>query len=178
MYSANVGGYELERMDIKVFTEDKLGNAHYSSRLYKILSHVYDPGDWSIYVDADMFLPDVSTFVEELRRSGKDIGVFSHPDGRNCVYEEAEAIIRLGKDTEKNVKGHLDFYKSIGYPEHGGLSACGIIVRHHTEEIKRLNEKWWAEVCSKSRRDQMSFDYVFSGHIHHFKGNIYDYKIK
>jgi len=177
MYSANINNYRPERTDIKVYTEDKLGNPHYSSRLYKILSHIYDSQEWSVYVDADIFLPEgvEEKLIDEVKASGKDIGVFEHPEGRDCVYQEAEAIIAYGKDTRENVKKHFDYLKSIGFPEHAGLGACGIIVRHHTEEIKRLNEKWFLEICIRSKRDQMSFNFVFRD-VHYFKGNIFNYK--
>ena len=171
MYSANVGNYKPERKDIKVYTEDKLGNPHYSSRLYKILSHIYDPGEWSVYVDADIYINE-NELLEEVKKSGKDIGVFKHPE-RDCVYEEMEAIIRLGKDTRENVKKHYDYLKSINYPQHAGLAACGVIIRHHTEEIKKLNEKWWIELCTHSKRDQLSFPFK---DVHYFKGNIYNLK--
>jgi hypothetical protein len=173
MYSSNTQNYRPERTDIKVFTEDKLGNPHYSSRLYKILSHIYDPQEWSVYVDADIFIPE-QKLIDEVKASGKDIGVFKHPE-RDCVYKEADEILARGKDTRENLKSHIEHLKSIGWPEHAGLAACGVIVRHHTEEIKRLNEKWWIEICTHSKRDQLSFPYIFRD-VHYFEGNIYDYK--
>lgn len=182
MYSANTNGYEPFRDDIKVYTEDKLGNPHYSSRLYKILSHIYDPVEWSVYVDADIYLPDgmAERLIADVQASGKKIGVFRHPEGRDCIYQEAEAIIRLGKDTKERVEAHLAFLRTSGYPEHAGLAACGILVRQHCPEIKQLNEQWWAEVCARSRRDQMSFNYVFRD-VHYFApeyGNFYQWKNK
>ena len=172
MYTVNTGEKNPPRTDIKCYTEDKLGNPHYSSRLYKMLSHIYDPGEWSVYIDSNIFLPDgmEERLIEEVKKSGKDIGVFIHPE-RDCVYEEADMVLKLGKDTRENLKLSTDFYRSIGFPAHGGLAACGIIVRHHTEEIKRLNERWWAEVCARSKRDQMSFPYVFKD-AHYFLSNI------
>ena len=40
------------------------------------------------------------------------------------------------------------------------LAACGIVVRKNTETVNRLNEKWWAEICRGSSRDQLSFPYT------------------
>lgn len=180
MYTVNVNNYQpVERADIKCYTEDKLGNPHYSSRLYKMLSHIYDPVEWSVYIDANVLLSDemAEKLISEVKASGKDIGVFIHPE-RDCVYDEMEEIVRLGKDTRENIQKHLDYYKRIGYPEHAGLGACGIIVRHHTEEIKRLNEQWFIEICVHSKRDQLSFPYVFKD-VHYFMkniGNFFNYK--
>ena len=55
--------------------------------------------------------------------------------------------------------------KSKGYKKNQGLAMTGIIIRKHTERIKRLNEKWWAEVCRGSKRDQLSFNYIFDQEI-------------
>ncbi len=177
MYTANVGNYRPERNDIKVYTEDKLESPHYSSRLYKILSHVYDPSEWSVYVDADIFLPDwmEEKLIEEVKKSGKIVGAFKHP-WRDCVYEEAEEIIRLGKDTKENVESYMKFVRDKLFVEpHSGLAACGVLVRDN-RLVQKWNEEWWMALCLGSKRDQLSFPVVFDGFIHYFDGNIYDYK--
>jgi DNA polymerase III delta prime subunit len=107
---------------------------------------------------------------EEVKKSGKDIGVFSHP-WRDNIYDEAEEVIRLGKDDQNAVERQMERYGA----NVKGLFACGVVVRHHTKEIKRLNEKWWIEYCIGSRRDQLSFPYVFKNY-HILKGDIYNYK--
>jgi hypothetical protein len=177
MYTTNIGNYRPERNDILCYTEDKLGSPHYSSRMYKILSHIYDQSDWSVYVDADIFLPDgVETrLIEELKKSGKLIGVFRHP-WRDCVYEEGKEIIRLQKDSEENVKKFLEEIRKEGWPEHNGLAACGILVRKRTRETKLRNNYWWAAICSFSRRDQLSFPLIWNDVAHYYEGNIYDFK--
>src|SRR5664280_2029458 len=176
-YTANVNNYRPERTDIKVYTEDKLGNPHYSSRLYKILSHFYDPMEWSVYVDADIFLTEgmEEKLIEELKASGKLIGVFKNP-WRDCIYEEAEEIVRLRKDTKENVELLINEAEIKSYPRHNGLAACGILVRKLGEETNRRNELWWAYVCGTSRRDQLSFPLVWDGVVHYFEGDIYKYK--
>ena len=35
-----------------------------------------------------------------------------------------------------------------------------MILRRHTDAIRRLNEAWWNEIVRGSRRDQLSFNYV------------------
>lgn len=172
MYSSNVGKFRPDRTDITVYTEDNLGNPRLSSRLYKILSHIYDSQEWSVYVDADIFLPEgmEEKLIAELKESGKSIGVFKNP-WRDNIYDEANEVIRLGKDDKEPVENQIKRYGQ----DVKGLAACGIIVRHHTEEIKRLNNEWWAEYCVGSCRDQLSFPYVFKDY-HIFEGDIYNYK--
>jgi|SRR6185369_7154790 len=177
MYTANIAKYRPERTDIKCYTEDKLGNPHYSSRLYKVLSHVYDPVEWSVYVDADIFLPEglAERLIEEVKESGKLVGAFKHP-WRDCIFTEAEEILRLKKDTEGAVREHIEKYKD--FPRYAGLAACGVLVRKKTDAVRRANRYWWEMVCSGSKRDQLSFPIAFFGGIHYFEGNIYDYKRK
>lgn len=177
MYSANIGNYRPERNDIKVYTEDKLGNPHYSSRLYKCLSHYYDPGEWSVYVDADIFLPEgmEMKLIAEVAQSGKEVGAFKHP-WRDCSYQEGAEVINLKKDTRENVDRTLTYLSLSEWPELSGLAACGVIVRKNIPAVEIRNQIWWQLICLGSKRDQISFPYVFQGMIHYFDGNIYDYK--
>lgn len=176
MYTVNIGQYRPERMDIKCYTEDKLGNAHYSSRLYKILSHVYDPVEWSVYVDADIFLPDgmEEKLIDEVKKSGKLVGVFPNP-WRNSVREEGDEVVRLGKDSKENVESWFQFMESMKVPELYTLMACGVLVRHNLA-CRKLNEQWWSYVCAYSKRDQLSFPFTFNDDVHVFDGDIYQYK--
>ena len=113
--------------------------------------------------------------IEEVKASGKLIGVFRNPF-RDCVYEEAAEVVRLGKDTKENVEEKMQMYRDMDWPAHAGLAACGVIVRHHIPDLMMLNTAWWAEVCSGSKRDQLSFPVVFIDKIHYFEGDIYQYK--
>jgi hypothetical protein len=130
-----------------------------------------------VYVDADIFLDKETEFslIEDLKKSGKEIGVFKHP-WRDCIYEEGQEVIKLNKANKEQVIRQLKRYKSLGVPEHGGLASCGILVRHHTPEIVQLNAMWWAEYCAGCERDQISFPFVFNNY-HVFDGNIYKYKV-
>lgn len=145
--------------------------------MYKILSHIYDPSAWSVYVDADIFLPDgmEEKLIEEVKQSGKVVGVFKHP-WRDCVYDEAEEIVRLGKDVKENVEPMVEAFTSMNYPKHNGLAACGVLVRNNMLAMT-MNNYWWAYLCSTSKRDQLSFPIAFKDQIHYFNGNIYEYKV-
>jgi hypothetical protein len=177
MYTANVGKYRPERNDILCYTDDIMSNCHFSSRLYKTLSHVYDPVEYSVYVDADIYLPSGfdKKLIEELKESGKLVGVFKHP-WRDCVYEEAKEVIHRGKDTPINVDKAVESLKSLGYGKRLGLGTCGIVVRKNCIETAILNAEWLKWILSTSRRDQISFPYVFRGNIHYYEGDIYKYK--
>lgn len=176
MYSAIINEFDPPREDIKVYTFDVMGSPRLSSKLYKALSHLFD-SEWSVWVDGDIRItPEKEkALIDELQASGKEIGFFKHP-WRDCIYEEAQEVLVLGKDTEDRVLPQMARYKSEGYPEHNGLVAGGIIVRHNTPRMRELNNQWWIEICLGSKRDQISIPYVFRDY-HTFSGNIYDYKI-
>ena len=82
-----------------------------------------------------------------------------HP-GWNCIYTEAQAILRLGFDKPENIIPVVKRYQSEGFPPHFGLHETGVLIRHSTDEVQRFDEQWWKEVSENSKRDQMSFDYV------------------
>lgn len=160
IYTANIGGYDFPREDIKCFTEN-VGqrNSIMNAKMYKILPHLFMDTDWSIWVDANTFLEvDPVTLLNRL--GNKDVGVFPHPR-RDCIYNEAKVCEEKRLDHPEVINEHMKRYKDKGYPKRNGLAYAGIIVRKHTEKIRRLNEKWWIEICKGSIRDQLSFPYIF-----------------
>jgi hypothetical protein len=88
----------------------------------------------------------------------KDIAVFPNPY-RNDPIDEANYCLEHNIGVYEEVLAQRNRYLKM--KPLSELSACGIIVRRHTEEMKQLCEKWWAEICGGSNRDQISFSYVF-----------------
>ena len=93
-----------------------------------------------------------------------DIGVFPHPD-RTSLFEEADYCVHYGIGDQKEILEQMKRYKGFKTNE---LAMCGILVRKNTPEMRSLCEKWWAEICRGSNRDQLSFPYVFNGKISYF----------
>lgn len=89
---------------------------------------------------------------------GKFIAL-EHPH-RNCVYQEAEACIRLGKDDEYKITKQALRYKSEGYPIGNGMIATGITIRLNNQEVNDFCKDWFYEILLESFRDQLSFNYV------------------
>ena len=89
-------------------------------------------------------------------------------DARNCIYEEYDAIMKLGqknggnyKDSPEIMYNQIKRYLNEGYPKNNGLATNPIILRNHNDsEVIKLMEDWWIEIKYGSRRDQLSFDYV------------------
>lgn len=78
---------------------------------------------------------------------------------RASVYDEAQACIRMGKDKKNTIEAQMDRYRKDGFPEDAQLSACILLVRRNTEQLREFENFWWNEVANGSCRDQLSFDY-------------------
>lgn len=139
---------------------DKFIDDTRNSRIQKIIPHLFIDTEYSIYLDANIdLLVEPQVLIDEFLKD-KDIAVFRHI-GRDCIYDEAQAIVHLGKDTPENIGEQVKAYAKTHNKAHSGLMECGVIIRRHTNRINDLNEKWWAHYCRYSRRDQMSFPVVF-----------------
>lgn len=130
------------------------------SRIYKLLAHRYFPdAEYSIWIDGNIEMAIDPIVAMNQWLMDHDLAFYKHPD-RDCIYDEAEACIQLGKDHPDLLRQQVHKYRCEGYPEHNGLVASTVILRRHTPSIALLNERWWEEYIFHSRRDQLSFNYV------------------
>ena len=159
IYTAISGERDKIRTDIKCFTDyNKFKDEVMNAKIYKVLPHKYIDSPYSIWVDGNLFLK--KNYIDYINLLGDaDIAVFENPY-RDCLFDEIDECIRLGLDSRSVLEAQRGRYK--GFPRHSGLGNCALIIRRHTEQIKVLNEAWWAEICSGSRRDQISFPIVFN----------------
>jgi len=167
IYTAIVGGKDKERTDIQVFKDfDKFKLPVFNAKIYKVLPHLFldlKENEWSVWVDGNITL---KVDPEELIKMVKtDIGVFPHPD-RTCLFDEAAYCMHYGIGNQKEIADQIKQYSK--FPKGKGLAMCGILVRKNTLEMRSLCEKWWAEICRGSNRDQISFPYVFNGKVSYF----------
>ena len=144
-----------------------------NARKYKLLPHRFLPQyDISIWMDGNfLIINDLNELLYKYL-SDRNFACHNHNncilDPRDCVYQEAEAILWLGqndpnkkyKDEPSVIKKQIDGYFNEGYPHNNGLIVSGILVRRHKESnVIETMEKWWEEVKYGSKRDQLSFDY-------------------
>ncbi len=135
---------------------------HRAARFPKINAHLALPGnDYSLWVDASIGIvsPIPLTQFIDLFLQDCDICLFRHY-ARNSIYEEAEACKAYGLDRVDVIDAQMARYRTEGLPGDAGLIEAPVILRRHTDAIRRLNESWWGEVVRGSRRDQLSFNYV------------------
>lgn len=160
IYTANIGKKDRARNDIPCFTE-VLGaeSDRMEAKRYKILSHKFVDDEWSIWVDANVFLrvpeDELIKMVQPF-----EVGVFHHRK-RDCVYTEGLFCINKKLGEPSTILKQVNDYWKVEYPEHNGLGNCFLIIRKHTEDVKKLNELWWWHIQTYSVRDQISFPFVF-----------------
>jgi hypothetical protein len=128
-----------------------------NSRMVKVLSHLFIKEEWSLWVDGSVVVKCWGD-LEAFKQLG-DLVIFKHQQ-RQCIYQEAKAVLKHEKDTPKVVNEQMERYKAEDYPVNNGLIHSSTILRRHTKEIIEFNNRWWAEICRHSVRDQLSFNYV------------------
>ncbi len=146
-----------------------LGDAGRTNRVPKILPHLMLPSDaeYSIYHDGNFQLKMLPEVIIDQLLTGEDCGydwaAHRHPC-RNCIYDEAIVLLKENIGTRELVENDVLRYRNAGYPTGAGLWANGMIVRRHTESVKRLCEDWWTAYATGCERDQMSFPPVRRQH--------------
>lgn len=140
---------------------DYLSNVK-KQRIVKICPHRYlKEYDISIWVDGSFqIIGDLMKFIEQYDLKKTSLYTRIHPT-RDCIYDEAEACIRLNKDIKKNIELQIDAYRKEGYPKHIGMAETGILLRKHNDKKCILLDNLWASQLLKySHRDQLSFNYA------------------
>lgn len=153
-------------------------DANRNAKKYKVLPHRYlSQYDYSIWIDGNI---KVVGDIRELL-TDKLYQIYDHMkvevyDRRNCIYDEAKAILNFGrinserypekgirnwKDNPKLITAQMQKYQAEGYPPQNGLATTPIMIRQHNHpDVIKHNEDWWTEIKYNSKRDQLSFDYV------------------
>jgi hypothetical protein len=144
--------------DIRLVPRGLLDPARAAKRI-KALPHRFLPQyDRSLYVDNTVRLkerPD-RIFERFLEPAQSPLVCFRHFE-RDCVYDEAEEIIRLEYDDPARVRTQMNLYRHIGYPAKNGLCKTAFLLRRHNEPaLASLMERWHQQVLLYSVRDQLS----------------------
>jgi hypothetical protein len=84
--------------------------------------------------------------------------VFNHPF-RQCPYEEAIVSEAIKYYSGPELRNQVRDYRHI-LKRNSGLWACGVLVRKHTDFIKKLMSEWWEQNLKYTLQDQISFAYV------------------
>jgi len=181
IYTAIIGDYDnlqlpcnedyLEDWDLICYTDQDLKSDYWKlvsieskgdhtreARRIKICSHAllkkYVKSIW-IDANATMLFDPV-----ELFKTNHDITMLPHYQNRNGIKEEASECIRLKKDHSNIILKQINKYQQEGFNVYdGNIPMTTAIARYHNRCIDVMN-KWYVEVLSFSKRDQISLPYV------------------
>ena len=132
------------------------------ARYFKTHPHLFfENYEKSVWIDSNIdIIGDVEEFIGELRDSY--LLTADHPV-RNDIYEEIVTCNKLKKDSWENLNKIQKFLIDQGFPAQSTkLIQSGILARdHNNEKCKFLMNKWWEMIEYFSKRDQLSFNYIF-----------------
>lgn len=142
---------------------EKLSNAEKNRYLKMHPDRVFKDYKYSIYVDGNVqIITDLTEYINILGTVG--IGIHLH-DSRSCVFDELEIIRRTGRESNKNVKRHINYLIETGIPSNYGLLQCNVIVREHSNPIcMQIMNEWWQEYMEYTKRDQVSLPHILYCH--------------
>lgn len=135
-----------------------------ANRYFKMKPHIlFSNYKFSVYVDGNIRIcTDMTEYINRLSSVG--IGTFRHAQ-RQCVYEEAEACVAMGKETRESIDKHIIHLKDSGMPRNYGMAQCSVIAREHNlSSCKNLMDEWWDEFIHFAKRDQLSLPLVMFKH--------------
>jgi glycosyltransferase involved in cell wall biosynthesis len=140
---------------------DKFKKPVMNAKIHKVLTHKYVDTPYIVWMDGNMDLKvDPHKLVDLL--GDHDFAFFKHPM-RDCVYEEADMCVQLKKGNQKELAEQTKQYAKDWFEPHSGLCELTAFVRRNTPQANEAFERWWAEICRHSERDQVSFPVAFKG---------------
>jgi len=153
-----------ERFESDVFDVRPLGVSGLDdvrrARFCKVFPHLFLAGyDASIWMDGNFKIVGPAHELFGKLDAELDIAAYPH-EVRDCIYDEMKACDSKRLDFMDVMERQVARYREENYPEHNGLFLTGVMVRRHTESVKKAMEMWWHEIANGSRRDQLSFNYV------------------
>jgi|GEM_PF-1144244 hypothetical protein len=131
-----------------------------SAKKLKVLPHEYfEDYNWSIWVDGKFQIKkDMVELISQYALHSNFISFMHYK--RTHAFDEAKACIALGFDNVDVINAQVEAYKKDGFKDDNELIEGGVLFRKHNEpDVIRLMERWWHEINSHSRRDQISFNY-------------------
>jgi hypothetical protein len=150
-------GWQVMMVDGSVASTPRMRNRYYKTKPLAI------PGDYDIriYIDGSAYIKShdlTKMCVSQL--GGYPLMVFRHPEGRDCIYQEAEYASTMPKYLSHKLVEWAAQYKQEGMPEHFGLWACGMLVTRNDQLITNLFGIWFQEQVNGCGLDQIALPYL------------------
>lgn len=149
--------------EMRYVDEPVPGDNPRSAYYYKTNPHKAVPEyDISVWMDSSCWklnVPVLENFINKFKEMNESLWIEKHP-GRNCVYQELEANVRLQKDDVDAMRKHVETYRQEGMPANFGMVETGLQFRKHNNKgLIKFQELLWHEMTTKTRRDQLSWNY-------------------
>lgn len=144
---------------VRVTPDSDDGNL--AAKRFKVFPWEYLPeADASLFVDANTLVRGrVDHFLARWCH-GRPFVMWRHPD-RVDPFQEAEAVLLGMRHAPGPIIDQIDAYATAGLPQGSGLFEASFLWRdHRSAAVRTLMENWWREICSRSRRDQLSLAYL------------------
>jgi len=121
------------------------------------LNSLFSEYDAVIWCDANIRFDDsIYTIFDDFISCDSDASFIKHPN-RNCIYEEANACIKLSKDNSSIIQSQMLRYKDINIKENIGMFETGLyFIKPKNKNVNDFYNAWWKEIAIGSRRDQLS----------------------
>ncbi len=128
---------------------------------YKTHPHLLFPqAENSVWIDANVECLPGSERVLMAQETLAEVATFIHPD-RDCIYEEAEEISRLGLDHPETIQACVKRLREAGMPVQNGLFETNVLYSKPADyAVRNFYDTWWRNIFLGSRRDQMSFTFA------------------
>jgi hypothetical protein len=147
---------------IRPLVFDRLDNIR-NQRWHKLHPHILFPEyEKSVWLDGNLNVLHQDFFADIDRAINEDrlMSIAPHPE-RNCLYDEMQACIEVGKDNALVMRKQIELIRQSGFPQKHGLFENNIIFRQHNNpKLIKVMADWWWWIENHSRRDQLSLTYI------------------
>jgi hypothetical protein len=160
------------------FVEPREEPPRLAAKRPKMLPWLFTDCDAALWIDASFEITSLALRSwTEKHLARDDFVVWSHPEGRICLSQEADVCWDFPKYKDQPIREQANFYLADGMPRGWGLFAAGAIGWRFTSEAKRFGAKWYREQERWTVQDQISLPYLLWSSGKRFgvwDGNEYD----
>ena len=134
------------------------------AKIFKVLPWQFLDSEYSIWMDGSEAIKcDPKMLIDKFLKD-HDIAIFKHY-ARDDIYDEYIVDMEYRQREPAYFReNQRQKYINEGVPKKTGLWECGVIIRRHTESVKRLCETWWSEITAFTSSDQCSLIYALLKH--------------
>lgn len=138
------------------------GDARMQSRYPKMHpDELFPDYEWTLWMDGNLSIetPEFYSIIDYRISAGAQMSAPLHPL-RDCIYDEAYAVVASGKGDYASSRRVIRFLRSKGYPRHAGLFENSILLRPvGNPAVIAMDSLWWECLQTLAGRDQLSLMY-------------------